>query len=1644
VIARRRSTFVASLLAALLAIPLVPAAPVAAETATHFEVTAASPQVVGASFVVTVTARDDANAIDTGYLGTIALTSSDPLAQLPSDYTFVAADNGQRQFDVTLGSAGTQSVTATDLANVAVTGTRSDITINPASQAITFGPLADRRFDESLGTLTATASSGLPVSFASQTLAVCTTGGANGASVTFVTVGTCTIQATQGGNANYLPATPVSRNFTITKGNQTITFNSAAPTNGRVGQSYVPTATASSELTVTFDASPVSVCQYKTASGAVDLKNSGTCTVTADQAGDTNWNSAPQATQSFAVTGPTATSTSVSSSANPSAYGQGVSFTATITPSTAVGTVQFVVDGANLGAPVAVAGGTAASGITSSLAAGNHIVVANFTSGDPVEYANSSGTLPGGQQVDKADQTITFDPLAARTYGDPPFTVSATASSGLAVTFISQTTGVCTTSGANGATVTIVAAGACTIRATQAGNANYSAATPVDQGFAVDPASQAITFGPLADRRFDESPPALAATASSGLLVSFASQTPAVCTTGGTNGASVTFVTVGTCTIQATQAGNGNYDAATPVVQSFTITKGNQTITFGALPPRTFDESPITVAATASSGLPVTFSSTTTGICTVSGTEVTFLTVGTCAIRASQAGTTEWNAAGDVNRSFVISKASQTITFGALGGKTYGDPPFTVSATASSGLPVSFATQTPSICTISGSTVTIAGGGTCTIRALQSGSSEYDPAPNVDQAFTVAMASQTITFDPLAARTYGDPPFTVSATASSGLAVTFISQTTGVCTTSGANGATVTIVAAGACTIRATQAGNANYSAATPVDQGFAVDPASQAITFGTLADRTYGDAPFAVSATASSGLPVSFASQSTAVCTVSGSTVTIVAAGTCTIRASQAGSAGYDPAADVERSFGVARKNLTVSGITSPGKTYDATTTAPLSLGSAALVGKVAADTVTLSTAGATGTFDTTNVGTGKTVTIAGLALGGDDAGNYTLTQPTTTASITKATLTVTADPQSRTYGAANPAPLPSSYSGFVGGETLATSGVSGVPSCTTTATTASGIGPYPISCTANTLAAANYAFNVVGGTLTVQPAPLTVTAEPKARQYGLPNPAPTSTVTGFVLGETAATAAGFGGAPSCSIATAQAAGVGTYPAAITCTAGTLTAANYVVGALVAASLTVTPAVAAPVVASSANPAAASQVVTITATVSWPAGTPTGSVSFYEGATLLAGPVDLVGGVASLTTSWPGAGDEDLHPITAVYSGDGGNFAQAAAAPFNQIVGRSAVDVVLGESATRWEANVPITFTADVHPLASGVTVPVDGTVAFSVDGALRTTVAVVGGKAAYTTKLALGTRTVTAAYTPAVAVASVFQAGTSAPLARTVVTNTITASGVGVSSSSVYPVKDTWKDTVALRGTRVEPLAVAISIYSPTGSRVRTKSYTRAAGAYSYAWNGRNSSGTILAAGKYKVVQVLTDGYGARKTYTSYVTLSRKRMYWYSKTLSVAAGPRRFSVAGDASIQSQYSTTSTRALTLSNPSDQLKWLAVGYQFTLPSASTYTSLSFQVQGSWTGTTAPKIALVPWSGGDWFKAMYSTSRARASMDTIATDFDAHTATNLTGIRSGRYVRAVIDSFAGPSGYSAGPYRYSITAVRLVVKYGILR
>jgi len=128
----------------------------------------------------------------------------------------------------------------------------------------------------------------------------------------------------------------------------------------------------------------------------------------------------------------------------------------------------------------------------------------------------------------------------------------------------------------------------------------------------------------------------------------------------------------------------------------------------------------------------------------------------------------------------------------------------------------------------------------------------------------------------------------------------------------------ITIVAVGVCSITASQPGDGNYAAAAPVAQDFTISQGSQTITFGSLSSAGLGTGPFPIAATASSGLAVSFASTTPAVCTVAGNTVTIVAPGACSITASQAGNANYSAATPATRSFTVS-PGLTITTTTLP-----------------------------------------------------------------------------------------------------------------------------------------------------------------------------------------------------------------------------------------------------------------------------------------------------------------------------------------------------------------------------------------------------------------------------------------------------------------------------------------------------------------------------------------------------------------------------------------------------------------------------------------------------------------------------------------------------------------------------------------------------
>ncbi|MBH1964723.1 MAG: hypothetical protein I8H77_10335, partial [Comamonadaceae bacterium] len=271
----------------------------------------------------------------------------------------------------------------------------------------------------------------------------------------------------------------------------------------------------------------------------------------------------------------------------------------------------------------------------------------------------------------------------------------------------------------------------------------------------------------------------------------------------------------------------------------------------------------------------------------------------------------------------VIAQRAQTITgFAASPAAPVFAPggTFALAATGgASGNPVVFASSTPTVCMVSGSTATINAAGSCSLTANQAGNANFSSAPPASLTVAIGKQNQAITnFAAAPASPVFAPGGTFSVIATggaSGIPVVYASSTPAVCTVAGS---TATTVAAGDCVLTANQAGNANYNAAPAASLTVAIGKQNQAITnfAATPAAPVFASGgTFTVAATGgASGNPVVFASSTPAVCTVAASTATIVGAGACALTANQAGNANYNAAPAASLTVTIGKQNQAIS----------------------------------------------------------------------------------------------------------------------------------------------------------------------------------------------------------------------------------------------------------------------------------------------------------------------------------------------------------------------------------------------------------------------------------------------------------------------------------------------------------------------------------------------------------------------------------------------------------------------------------------------------------------------------------------------------------------------------------------------------------
>lgn len=365
-----------------------------------------------------------------------------------------------------------------------------------------------------------------------------------------------------------------------------------------------------------------------------------------------------------------------------------------------------------------------------------------------------------------------------------------------------------------------------------------------------------------------------------------------------------------------------------------------QTIRLEAIPNHSYGDPPFTVTLpTVSSGLPVNLM-VKSGPATLSSNTLTITGLGIVTLAANQAGNKDYAAAPEVTTSFMVSQGNQVINFPDIGTISLTTNPYTLNATSSISLPVTYAVLSGPARLISSNQLALTGAGWITVQADQPGDENWQAAPSVTRSFNIRMGSQSISFPPLNSPytpfftpkswEFGDEIYPLTdVVASSGLPVNFTSSSPKVAAIVSNN---MVILGVGTTTIIASQAGDSNWLAATPVSQTLVVGRSYQRIytvssgmdaavipsfVYGSKKNLTLQPSLFK----SSSGLPVRLSVKS-GPALLKGTTLSITGAGNVVLEAKQAGNKTYLPSEEFTIPFTVEQAEQTITPmVTIPGK---------------------------------------------------------------------------------------------------------------------------------------------------------------------------------------------------------------------------------------------------------------------------------------------------------------------------------------------------------------------------------------------------------------------------------------------------------------------------------------------------------------------------------------------------------------------------------------------------------------------------------------------------------------------------------------------------------------------------------------------------
>ncbi|WP_207513517.1 MBG domain-containing protein [Longitalea luteola] len=428
----------------------------------------------------------------------------------------------------------------------------------------------------------------------------------------------------------------------------------------------------------------------------------------------------------------------------------------------------------------------------------------------------------------KTDQTITFNALTARTYGDDNFDAGATTSAGLPLTYASDNTAVAEIVTVNNQMlVAIKGAGNANITASQPGDDFFNAASQKVEVLTVNKAELTVTADDHQVLQGDPIP-ALTVTYSgfkNGDDAADLSTQPVATTTASQSSPA------GDYEVRPDGGAAANYDFKY-ISGKLTIvpSKQPQTITFAPVPDKTYGDVAFDPGARAGSGLPIKYVSSNTAVADTANGRVVIKGVGTTTITAKQDGNSGWLAAPDVSVTLTVNRGKLTITAENKTRKVgEPNPTFTL---LYSGFVYG---ETPAVLTAQPVAATTAAvnspAGTYKITVNGAAAANYTIDYVEGDLIIEPLAVQTITFTAFSEKKYGDANFRLNASASSNLPVTFSSSNPAVAII---RNDSLIILTAGTSVITASQSGNAIWGPAS-ASQTLTVQKARLIIKADTL-----------------------------------------------------------------------------------------------------------------------------------------------------------------------------------------------------------------------------------------------------------------------------------------------------------------------------------------------------------------------------------------------------------------------------------------------------------------------------------------------------------------------------------------------------------------------------------------------------------------------------------------------------------------------------------------------------------------------------------------------------------------------------------------------------------------------------------------